>query len=76
MKPCRSTQGRGGVPDGIPLGLSPGGLDSGSATESTAGRGGTDGNTGRGHGPKCMSTATGNKDQGVADSAAVHSKRN
>ena len=40
----------------------------------TEGGGGTDGNTGRGTGPMRTSTATIDKDQGLDDSEAVHSK--
>ena len=59
---------------GRPLVLLPGGSDSGSETGPTAGRGGTGGNNGKGPGPTRTLNAMGDKDRGLADSAAVHSK--
>ena len=73
--PGYSTKVSSEVTDGQPLGLSPGGLDGGLATESTAGGGGTGGYTSKVPGPKRMLTAMGDKDRGLADGAAVHSKR-
>ena len=55
-------------------GLPPGGLDSGLVKGKTAGGVGTGGNTGRGLGPTRTSTVTGDKERGLVDSAAVHSK--
>ena len=69
-----STQGTGVVTDGRPLGLPPGGLYGSLAKRPMVSRGGTGGNTGRVPGPTRMLTATGDKEQGLADSAAVHSK--
>ena len=43
-------------------------------TESIAGRGETGGDTRRSPGPRCTSTATGNKYQGLDDGAEVVSK--
>ena len=60
--------------DSRPLSLPPGGSDGGLVKEPTAGGRGTDGNTGRVPGPTRMSTAMCNRDRGLADSAAVHSK--
>ena len=69
------TQGLGGVPDGGPLGLPPGGLDGSQDTRTAAGRGGSDGRTGVVPGLTSMSTAMSEKDRGLDDSAAVHSQR-
>ena len=74
LSPRRSTQGTGGVPDGGPLALLPGGMDGSLATGTAASRLGTEGRTGRGPGPTRTLTATSNKYQFLAESAAVHSK--
>ena len=60
--------------DGGTLSLSPGGSDSGLAMESTAGGGGTGGNTGRGPNIMGTSNVTGEKYRGLADGSAVHIK--
>ena len=70
-----NTQYPGGVPDGRPIGLPPGGWDGGLATGPTAGGGGTVEKNGRAPGPTRTLTTTGNNDRGLADSAAVHSKQ-
>ena len=70
--PRRSTKGSGGVTDGRPLGLPPRGLDNGSAADHTAGGGGPGGDPLRGTVTSRTLTAMVNKDQGLADGAAVH----
>ena len=74
MTPRCSTQGPGGVTDGVPLGLRPGRTESGSVKRTAASGGGTDGHTGGGPGLTHTLTATSDKDRGQADSAAVHIK--
>ena len=44
------------------------------ATEYTAGGEGIGGNNSKGPGPRCTSTVMGNKDQVLAEDAAVHSE--
>ena len=57
-----------------PLGLPPRGSDGGLAKEPPEGGGGTGGDTRRGPGPTRTSSVTGDKDRGLADSAAIYSK--
>ena len=73
--PRCSAQMTGGVTDRRPLGLPPRGMDSGAEAECPTGRGGPVGNHHWGPSPRCMSTAAGNKDGGLADSAAVNGKQ-
>ena len=74
MTTRHSTKRSGGFPGIISLGLSLGGSDSGLAADYTVDRGGTGGNNSRGPGPRRTLTATGEKDRGLADGAAVHSE--
>ena len=74
MTPSHSTKGSGGFPDIISLGLSLGGSDGGLAADYTVDRGCSGGNNSRTPGPRRTSTATGDKDQGLDDGAAVHSE--
>ena len=74
MTPSVSTQGPGAIPDGRPCGLPPGWK--GGGKEEECGKG--DGITGGDHcwGPRVSHplTATGDKDWGLDDGAAVNSE--
>ena len=50
------------------------GKDGGAEAESPTGRGGPGGDLSGSPGPRRTSNAAGNKDSGMADGAAVHSK--
>ena len=70
----RGTQRPGGVSDGWPLGLSPGGLDGCEETRTDSGRGGSDGRTGGAPGLERTSPVRSDKYRGLAYSAAVNSQ--
>ena len=70
----RGTQGSGGIPDGGPLGLPPGGSDGCEEMGVDSGRGGSDGHTGGGPGIARTSPAKSGKERGLAHGAALHSQ--
>ena len=74
MKPRVSAQGPGAIPDGGPRGLPPGWKGGGPPAECGQGDGVSGGVHRRGPSGSHPSIATGDKDWGLADGAAVNSK--